>query len=169
MSILDNNKKKRDQKSSETEKELALANLQDRFLGSKAPKADFLEPPSATISPALLPKTDKVQLQTCEKTQTFGDHSVHCVPANLAVKPAPKTEESKEVEFSIPEALDKPEVKPELKMDPDSEKTEVKPLTSFDFLAVGVKVPPAEEKNSKKTKSFLAHFAKKDKEDKKDE
>lgn len=168
MSILDNNKKKRDQKSSETEKELALANLQDRFLGAKAPKADFLEPPNVTISPALLPKTDKAELQTCEKTQTFGDHSVHFTPPPQSAKSILKVDELKKSEVSERAVGDlQPESQSTSKVEPDLQQSEVKPLTSFDFLAVGIK--PAQENTSKKTKSFLAHFAKKDKPDKKDE
>lgn len=157
MSILDN-KKKRDQKSSEIEKELALAHLQDLFLGSKAPKADFLVNTPIAISPALLPK-DKVQITLCETSQNFGDPQVPLSVCKVKLKTMTPSELNK-TEDSSTESTDAN----------DLAESEPKPaLNSFDLLAVGLnsvseKVNAAQQK----TKSFLAHFAKKDPESPKD-
>lgn len=159
MSILDN-KKKRDPKSSETEKEQALAQLQDLFLGSKAPKADFLANTRVTISPALLPKKEKPEVASTETSQNFGDPQLPLSFAKPKLKPSapPKVEEPK-IEPPAPPEPEPIEVKPSVT---------TKPLTSFDLLAVGTE--PAAEKPTtvQKTKSFLAHFAKKDPKDSKD-
>lgn len=161
MDMLDN-KKKRDQKSSEIEKELALAHLQDLFLGSKAPKADFLVNTPITVSPALLPK-DKVQLTLCETSKNFGDPQLPLSFCKIKVK-GTSVQESKKMEDSSRSPVElsnltEPEIKP----------TFSKPLTSFDLLAVGLDpVPEKTNTTQQKTKSFLAHFAKKDSEGSKD-
>lgn len=146
MSILDNNKKKRDQKSSETEKELALAQLQDRFLGVKAPKADFLKKIVVGISPALLPKKDRVKLPTSGQTVLDVQAPILPIQPLEAVMPEIKQQEKQQ------EKQETPDSSPESTLP-------VKPVSSFDFLDVGV------SSSSLKTKSFLAHFAKKDKKD----
>jgi hypothetical protein len=169
MSIPDS-KKKRDQKSSETEKELALANLQDLFLGSKAPKADFLENAPVSISPALLPKKDNIQLSS-ENAQNFGEHQLPLSLSNIKTKPSTYTkieEPKKEIEREVASDILKPRhtafeppAQPAQPTEPAEAKptTTSKPLTTFDLLAVGLDSTP--EKPVSKTKSFLAHFAKK--------
>ncbi len=181
MSILDNNKKKRDQKSSDTEKELALAQLQDRFLGFKAPKADFLKKIVVGISPALLPKKDKVNLQTSDHTPAVEKHKLPLVNTNTIVNTpivnTPIVNATIEVQTGQPSIAPSESIPPivdpsipsvqtqELPEPSDSSDTNVpqKPVSSFDFLDVGIGVPAP---SAPKTKSFLAHFAKKDKVDK---
>lgn len=176
MSILDNNKKKRDQKSSDSEKELALAQLQDRFLGFKAPKADFLKKIVVGISPALLPKKDKVNLQTSDHTPAVENHKLPLVNTNTIVN-TPIVNTTIEVQTGQPSIAPSESIPPivdpsmpsvqtqELPEPSDSSDSNVpqKPLSSFDFLDVGIGVPAP---SAPKTKSFLAHFAKTDKVDK---